>query len=307
MPLQVLKQKGWSIHRIWSTDWHRNRKGAVAGLMAAADEAVSRRAAAAGTQLGAASPAAATVPGATAPAAQPVLVEPAPSLDAAIERPTPEPQLLVDSPGEPVTVLQEMPRAAQSSLTAEPYDVARFEADTQGLALHEVPVNVLADWVVRVVAVEGPVHIDEVCRRVVENAGGSKMGSRISDAIREGARAAIRKQRVTVRSGFLRLAGGEGAAQMCQVRDRSELPSASKKIEFVPDEELRLALETVIAESCGIDAEGAMAQAARLLGFTRVTDVVRDRVEPVIAGMVAEGVLQNRGDMLLAVGRGGEQ
>lgn len=285
---QVLRGKGWTIHRIWSTDWYRSHEQAVAALAAAVDEAMRGRV-----------PAAAAAAGASE-AAEP---EPASGLGLG-EGGAPAPQQPEAATVEGDSPAAE-PKPVQSHLTAEPYVVARFEADTQGLALPEVPVNVLADWVIRVVEVEGPVHIDEVCRRVVENAGGSKMGSRISDAVREGARAAIRRKRVAVNSGFLRLAGEEGAAQTGRIRNRAELAPASRKIEFVPDGELRMALEAVITESCGIDAAGAATQVARLIGFGRATDAIRERVEAIVAQMLEDGSLEERGGTLLVATAGG--
>jgi hypothetical protein len=68
---------------------------------------------------------------------------------------------------------------------------------------------------------------------------------------------------VTRRGDFLW--GRKGAVP----RDRTRLPDASRKLEYVCDEECVAALELAVRESCGCDPDEAAAQAIRMLGVKR--------------------------------------
>ena len=52
-------------------------------------------------------------------------------------------------------------------------------------------------------------------------------------------------------------------------RDRTKLPDASRKLDYVCDEECVAALQQALKESCGCDADEAAAQAIRMLGVKR--------------------------------------
>ena len=83
------------------------------------------------------------------------------------------------------------------------------------------------------------------------------------------------------------------------LRDRSELPASSRKIEFVAPEELALAVRRVVAASYGISFDDITGAAVKLLGFGRATNEMRGRVEPLISQMVTDGTLARHGDLLL--------
>ncbi|HEV3028970.1 MAG TPA: hypothetical protein VG457_15430, partial [Planctomycetota bacterium] len=52
-------------------------------------------------------------------------------------------------------------------------------------------------------------------------------------------------------------------------RDRTRLADASRRLEYVCDEECVAALKLAVKESCGCDADEAAAQAIRMLGVKR--------------------------------------
>ena len=83
------------------------------------------------------------------------------------------------------------------------------------------------------------------------------------------------------------------------VRDRSGLPAPSRKLEMVSDEELAEALCMVVGRSYGIARDQAPARAAKLLGFSRTTQVIKDRFDPVINGLLSQGRLETDGDLLV--------
>jgi hypothetical protein len=79
------------------------------------------------------------------------------------------------------------------------------------------------------------------------------------------------------------------------VRDRSELPTASRKLEFVAPEEIRRAILMVVEESYGIIPEEVPNAVCRLFGFSRVTDEMSAVVDPHRDVLIREGYLVVQG------------
>ena len=85
------------------------------------------------------------------------------------------------------------------------------------------------------------------------------------------------------------------------VRDRSELPAASRKLEFVAPEEIRQAILIVVEESYGIVPVELPNAVCRLFGFSRVSDDMSAAVEPHRDALLREGYLALRGVNLVLV------
>ena len=83
------------------------------------------------------------------------------------------------------------------------------------------------------------------------------------------------------------------------LRDRSDLPASSRKLELVAPEEIALAVHTAIANAFGMDAAAVPAAACRLLGFTRVSEDMRARVDIVVHGMILNKQLERQRDQLV--------
>ncbi len=136
----VLEQLGWRFHRIWSTDWFYNRKAEIERLRSALTAA--RDAAEAGIVIEGANK---TRPAATA-----------------------------DVPLDPTPF--QLPEVIERQMPA--YQRAHFPVKTWQEP-HEVAISTLADLAKRIVAAEGPIHVDEVARRLAACFGKEKAGSRI--------------------------------------------------------------------------------------------------------------------------------
>ena len=92
----------------------------------------------------------------------------------------------------------------------------------------------MANWIQEVVKIESPVHFDEVARRIATAVGVARIGNRIQNKVKAAARQAARSGSVQIRGKILHWRGQEEVA----VRDRSELPNASRKIELIAPEEI---------------------------------------------------------------------
>ncbi len=150
-------------------------------------------------------------------------------------------------------------------------------------------------WIAEVVKAESPIHVREVTRRITEAAGVSRTGSRIQAAVREAMDEAVRDGRVRCSGDFLWLPD----MRIPPVRDRSRLPDASKKLEFVATEELAAAVERVVADSYGIERGQVGAAALRLLGFGRTTRAGEEKAERAIQMLLSEGRVAQKGEQLI--------
>ncbi|ADC71622.1 hypothetical protein TK90_1111 [Thioalkalivibrio sp. K90mix] len=168
------------------------------------------------------------------------------------------------------------------------------ETETNGLALSghdrfdDIPQEALDRALLRIADTEGPVHLVILTRRLLEAAGFSRAGSRIQARIHE-RRAALGAQ------GLIRLEGEfSGRDEQFTVpclRDWSNLPDALRQLDHVPDTELTLSLVRTVAEAGTLDRDMAMNDALHRMGFIRLTDNARDRLQDPLAKALERGLL----------------
>ena len=199
------------------------------------------------------------------------------------------------SPVAPTLVRIEPADAAGSApeeLLGVPYRVASVRGYVGDL--HEAGTSRLAADVEAIVRVEGPVHIDEVSRRIMDASGVAKLGSRIRAAMEAAARYAAKNG--VVRAGdFLSIKG----ATDVPVRDRSSLRAASRKIEYVAPAEVREAILRVVEASFGIASEDIPLEVARLFGFAQTSAQIRAYIENVLLAIQKKGELAERGGVVV--------
>jgi hypothetical protein len=128
-------------------------------------------------------------------------------------------------------------------------------------------------------------------RRVANSAGITRVGSRIQHAFLGAFRSAIRDEMIRQSGDFLWLRD----MTLAPLRDRSNLPPAYRKLEWVAPEEIQLAIERAVEESYGMVEEQIPQAACGLLGFGRVTEDMSTTVDKQIQAMLKEGRLQQRG------------
>ena len=186
----VLEQKGWTFHRIWSTDWFYDRDAELAKLLEAIEKARIDR-------------------------GPDTRREPAP----------PRPEVERAEPAE----------ARPPART--PYVEAAFAvARSRSISLHEATPDTLAGYVARIVETEGPVHLDEVARRLSRLWGNKRSGSRIHGAVQAAADLATRRNRIQyVEAGAGRFLDRCSRTGRIVVRDRSQVSSSTlRKVAMLP-------------------------------------------------------------------------
>mgnify|MGYP002478974089 CR=1 FL=1 len=190
----------------------------------------------------------------------------------------------------------ESTRKEQQAVT--PYQCATLRINTLGYEFHKIPTHQIASWVLEVVKVESPVHIHEVLKRICEAAGIKRVGNRIQEAIQKACRSLARTGKVVIKEDFLWLEGMNHP----NIRDRSNLPASSKKLELVSTEEIRVAIEKVISDAFGMKEDDIAPSVCRLFGFMRVTEEMRTRIEENLAKMIEENVIEKQGNYCMLKG-----
>lgn len=229
---QVLVSIGWRIHRIWSTDWFTNPEGELKRTIKAIDEARAWQA------------------------------EQGPGITEAVQPPEVAlPLMRSEARGD-----DELAAAP----TGTPYQVAQIALRLNGYGLHDLPERHLAPVITKVVDSEGPVHVDEVVRRLADAVGVKRIGSRIDAAMKAAVKKFGRDGLIVVRGDFLWSTAGAKA----KPRDRSGLPASSRKIELVAPEEIAAGITQVVKSSYGIDEGEIPIAVARLLGFGRTSEEI---------------------------------
>ncbi|WP_229726121.1 DUF3320 domain-containing protein [Frigidibacter albus] len=226
----VLESLGWRFHRIWSTDWFHRRDHEIRRLAEALLEA--KEAASDGI----------AVRGANAVGI----------LQAVMKD---------DAPTSPIEI-------GHLELIAPAYTRAELSVRAS-VEPHEAPQGQLGDLIIKIVDIEGPIHVDEVSRRIAAAFGKSRTGGRIVDATVRALQAVQRRSDNRLRRlGQFVLNDAQLATP--PVRDRRSENGAVLKAEYLPPMEIAAAATRIRAESGPMPPEEMTRAMARLLGFQRV-------------------------------------
>ncbi|WBA41269.1 DUF3320 domain-containing protein [Hymenobacter canadensis] len=188
---------------------------------------------------------------------------------------------------EPVELAREEPIAPDSNPAVVPYQVALLPDTIRQQELHQYSLGQVVNWLNVVVGVESPIHIEEATRRLANASGASQVGARLRKVGRDAALLALNLHYLRREGDFL----WAPAMQHPALRDRSQLPAISRKLLYVAPEELALALRTVVEQSFALPREAVFLPAVRLLGFARLSEEMRQQLEPVLAGLLERGEL----------------
>ncbi len=256
---QVLEERGWEIHRIWSTDWIRDKRGCLERLMERIESLSS----------------------------EPVVYRP-PMIEPG-ER-TPEPSALPDIPelAHWEDDQQACPTQSVSELYPEPfgrrYPRELFEADNAAAIRRAV---------VEVVRHEGPIHENLLITRVRSAFGIQRTGNLVEGKVKREIARAVREGSIARKERFLWPAGE------MEVTFRVPRPGTKpRSIEQVPPEEIDSAVLQVIKNSRGIQADDAVPEARKLLGYERARDQIKGAIEAAVQRLLASGQVIEQGGFL---------
>ena len=262
-----MQRLGWRIHRVWSPDWVGRRDTEVARLRAAIEDARKAVGCAPGTGSN---------PG--GPHSQ-----------------TADPP----SPTTKTIAINDEHDTARAASWTNAYQVASLRPARRGWnSEFHSPENrpEQVRLVEAVVAVEGPIHLDLMARRLAQAWGLQRVGSRVDAAATEAIRRASRGGKVKQNSHFL-------WSTDPQFRLRVRVPSPSdpetqRKVEHIAPEEIGLAMRHIVKAGIGISRDALVVEAARVFGFERTGYQIRDYLDGVVQKLLTRGELEQRGDVL---------
>ena len=250
----VLEQKGWTFHRIWSTDWFYNRDGEVGKLLEAIERAQLNRHA----------------------DTKPDSFTPRPTVERA----------------EPVET---------SVLAGTPYIEADFTIPgSEYVELQEAAEEDLMQCVVQIVETEGPVHIEEIARRLSRLWGYRRTGSRIQGVVKSAVNAAVEQNCIQYVDGAARrFLDRRDRTGKTAVRDRSAVRfSTLRKVEMLPPMEIREGILEAVERNIGINASDCAREVSRVLGFKSLSSDLRNRISETATELAEEGCLVLSGEEL---------
>jgi len=241
----VLEGLGWRFHRIWSTDWFHRPEQEIQRLALAL--AAAKEAASDGI----------AVKGTNAGEVLHVA------------------KLVVEDPG-PIKI-------AHLDLTAPAYVRAELSIRST-LEPHEAPQGQIGELILKIVEIEGPIHVDELARRISTAFGKARTGARIVEATTRALRALHKRpESVLVQVGAFVLTQGQNTAP--PLRDRRAETGGVLKAEYLPPMEIAAAAGRIRIDSGVMTPEETTKAVARLLGF--------QRVGPDLAETILSVVVQN--------------
>ncbi len=262
---EILEAHGWTIHRIWSTDWFQREKNETDRLLNAIKAAKPPLTRASTGDL-----VASTVP--------------------------------VQSPPMGGIQREEIPlfANADSVSPSQAYKQASFVPGNANLQPHEVPVGSMSYTVEKIIEIEGPIHEEEIVARVRDLWGLGRAGSRIQAAVKEALSHASRKGQFAVEGDCYNLKD-----RAVVVRDRSMAESRTlKKPELLPPQEIREAIVGLVRDAYGVHIDEVTTAVSRMLGFQATRQQLRERIERQIEFLVINGKLRNHSEVLNVVDSG---
>ena len=169
-------------------------------------------------------------------------------------------------------------------LIGKPYEVSFPNIRLGNDELHEVAPATIGRWVAEVAIAEGPVHVREVMRRITDGCGVKRIGSRIEAALMGGIQRAAKSGLVRLKGDFVWGTDTDNTA----IRDRSQLPMASRKLEFIAPEEIAAAIHKIVDASYGINVDEVPAAVCRVLGFGRTTEEMTAAIDMLVTKLTMQ-------------------
>ena len=173
--------------------------------------------------------------------------------------------------------------------------VEAAESRPSVLELHETPTSLLAELVERIVAAEGPLHVEELVVRVRGAWGLQRAGQRIQTAVEKAVAVAKNKGRIERKGDFLQAPGA-----LVVPRDRSKVASPSlRRLEMLPPDEVDAAVVSVLRESFGATQDELVQTCSRNFGYAATSTQLRSTISRRIADLTQQGSIILKGKLLV--------
>lgn len=315
----VLEGLGWTLFRVWSTEWWINKASALEALDAKLREHLEAERTRGGEEEQVAEAAAGfehSEESRPSTQSSQALAEPRGRIPASQNAPEnhrhavthvasfrgsspiteaeTEAGIRLPSVGSAGDVLKPSTASREGFKPARAYVRAEITIETGTEQLGVMSPSKLVDAITRIVEVESPVHLEDVIRRVTQAAGLQRAGSRIQDVVQRAIAIAVRQKKLRRKRDFLWVP----EQRPLVVRDRTDFPPQDKKLERVASEEIARALLETVKRNYSMSTNDAISAAANDLGFQRVTSPMHRRLFQILNALIASGLLKRAGDLL---------
>ena len=214
-------------------------------------------------------------------------------------------QYLIRTPGpdETCSALRERCREQAcgwvTTWDSQPYrETLTTEMGLEGYrSFDEIPEEKIVQAMTRIVDTEGPVHLVMLTRRLQQAAGFARAGTRIQARIQDLRLALQANRRLHLEGEF---SGWPEQFSVPCLRDWTSLPNALRQLEHVHDTELMLSLIRTVTEAGRLSRERAMNDALHRMGFIRLTENARIRMQQPSSRVLEAGLLREHDGALEA-------
>jgi very-short-patch-repair endonuclease len=296
----VLRDLGWRLHRIWGTDWYRNRRDAMARLRAAVEAACAEDphavrvappvgAAGSGGNLGDGGSTAEVVDGPlSARGGEPAAMAGGPAVPR-VEFVT------VDAGPAPWSRPY---HEVDLDLLAEVRDRSSSQRGMWGVDLQDpAALDVVADVALCVIEVEGPVEKEVIYTRVRLAWGLGRAGQVVRDRIDRALRRLLKQGKIVHVGAAYDRPGHETEFA------RTPTERCARRVAEVPVAERQLVLRNVVDEGPGVQREDLLREAARFFGWARLGADIRDALTGDIDTLIGAGdLIESEGGLMPAEG-----
>lgn len=249
---QILEDLGWTIYRIWSTDWYRNKKECQVRLR----EFVEK------TKVESVIPILTKKDQFTSSAL---------TMNTGVER-------------EKVTELPISDEDEFLGLVPE-YKVCTSIDIPTWKQIHELYPYELEKAIQKILEIESPIHIDELIKRIRENHGLKRTGEKIRNAILDAVNYSENKNNLVKRGDFL-------WKDINDVNLRRRCNGVAAKIEMICDEEIAEAVKLVIRTQHATLPYELVVQTSRVFGIRSTSKIASERIEDVVNELISNDELK---------------
>lgn len=238
----VLEDMGWTIYRIWSTDWIKDQHTEEQKLVAAVEKALGH----------------------------------AVDIDTFEEESDIPVETLTD------TIIIEEPADAPAEAQNGYGFVEYQQAD-----IYDYYADLSAGEIIKkVIEIEQPIHFEELCRRVAPLYGNQKATSKIRNEVQMAFKYQL-SDAIKQEKDFITLCDFDNL----QVRIPSSTDDYIRPISNISDDELALAMTTIVEHSFGIAPEDLFVETARVFGFRRTGENIVSALRRVYNEMIGNNCI----------------
>jgi len=262
---QVLEARGWTILRVWSTDWFKDRPGQIDRLLGlistAVGEARERVRSEAETEVRA-------------------------KADAETARRKSEDVVAQADADHLVRVRAAAATGPYVRPTVPAYRFAGGHGRHQGADFLETPTSFVVAALEEVVSVESPVHVSDVSVRLAAIWGLARVGSRIAAKVTEAIAIVVRTRSVIQHGDFLWSRDQVESGTTVHVRSRSGTRIPGDRI---TDQEIQGAITLVLRAAGGMSFDELLSEVRQVLGVGRTS--LSEGFSSSLKGLVRDGAV----------------